>query len=169
MTVDEAKGRCGADRHLPRLDARTGRAAPSGEPEMVSLWLRSGGQYSQSRSVRSAGQSAAESRMKRQVWMKGCGRYQSRFFAVSVPHYRYCGAAAAQYPQARRTFCMWTARCGDHRGKLYLKKRHGTYGNVITVRNPAGCWRSMQRSTASATRTPKRMDHERRYSRRLHS
>ena len=95
------KGRCGADRHLPRLDARTGRAAPSGEPEMVSLWLRSGGQYSQSRSVRPAGQSAAESRMKRQVWMKGCGRYQSRFFAVSVPHYRYCGAAAAQYPQAR--------------------------------------------------------------------
>ena len=63
--------------------------------------LRSGGQHSQSRCICSAGQSAAESRMKRQVWMKGCGRYQSRFFAVSVPHYRHCSAAAAQYPQTR--------------------------------------------------------------------
>lgn len=96
-----SQGRCGADRHLPRLDARTGRAAPSGEPQVVSLWLRSGGQHSQSRCICSAGQSAAESRMKRQVWMKGCGCYQSRFFAVSVPHYRHCSAAAAQYPQAR--------------------------------------------------------------------
>ena len=100
MTVDEAKAvvvQIGTCRGWTLEQV----AQPPGEPQMVSLRLRSGGQHSQSRSIRPAGQSAAESRMKRQVWMKGCGRYQSRFFAVSVPHYRYCGAAAAQYPQAR--------------------------------------------------------------------
>ncbi len=47
MTVDEAKAVVVQNRHLPRLDARTSVAQPPGESQMVSLWLRTGGQYSQ--------------------------------------------------------------------------------------------------------------------------